>query len=305
MVTRTSAASAQNSKTLTTDVEFSDSFMLPVLESYEIKSEGHISKHVAQTLHSIFTSLISHSKVQNNAALYFNEQWELWQSEHSDRAISDSKKMFLSHIKKTLFSNEEKVIDFILESEHKHGEVSDIFKGVLTYYLNGWFINTKVKKTSRYKNLNFQVIENFVDDAFGGISKKGTLRKLVTSELSRKFLPIWGAFCISAGITSYCIVKDVYSQYLSNFITYGKLFVSNIPNPDYYGRLSESLFAISNHPGFTEKNQRELMKNTLKHEFGDGLTHHDEFHAKFHSLRQPHNIHRYLPGKNIFFWREN
>jgi hypothetical protein len=131
MVTRSGPETA---KILTTDVEFSDSFMLPVLETYECKSEGHMSKHVAHTLHSVFTSFISHSKVQNNAALYFNEQWDLWQREHPDRAISDSKKMFLSHIKKILFSNEDKVLDFIIEAEHKHGEVTDIFNGFFFFY---------------------------------------------------------------------------------------------------------------------------------------------------------------------------
>jgi hypothetical protein len=116
------------------------------------------------------------------------------------------------------------------------------------------------------------------------------------SELSRKVLPIWGAACISAGITMYCIVKDVYSQYLNNFITFGKLFVTNIPNPDYYGRLAESIFSVANHPGFSDKSRRELMHNALKHEFGDGVAHHDEFHTKFHSLRESHNTHKYLPG---------
>ena len=48
----------------------------------------------------------------------------------------------------------------------------------------------------------------------------------------------------------------MYLQYLNNFILNGKLFISSLPNPDYYGRMAESLFEL--------KTQKKISKSETK-----------------------------------------
>lgn len=43
-------------------------------------------------------------------------------------------------------------------------------------------------------------------------------------------------------VVIYCLMKDTYLQYINNYFTHREIFLSSLPNPDFYARLGSACY---------------------------------------------------------------
>lgn len=119
---------------------------------------------------------------------------------------------------------------------------------------------------------------------------------------------------LSNGIVIYCVIKDAFLQYAKNYILEKKLFLSFVPNPDYYGRLAQAVWDTL--PELSNLNQKkDLLAYIIKvphittfffidcslfdrqHEFDPvPPVAHKQFEKIFQSSQMSWNKNKYVPS---------
>lgn len=49
-------------------------------------------------------------------------------------------------------------------------------------------------------------------------------------------LPLFSKVVLATGVTVYSVLKDTYIQYIENYFHKRVIFLTKLPNPDYYGK---------------------------------------------------------------------
>jgi hypothetical protein len=115
--------------------------------------------------------------------------------------------------------------------------------------------------------------------------------------------PLWHKVVLATGITVYCCLKDTFLQYIMNYNEGGKVLLSKLPNPDYYGRLGGACFdtLVQKMKKIKMDDQQKFLSFVFQYEFSsikpppaNKLS--TNFIKHFAKLEQSFNKEKYISG---------